>query len=230
MTLAQMDGVGWTQLDERQDVGLQVYFHLGAYDEALTLALTAEELFYEDTYKIYRDTMTGKGVDAYTTARAALRHPAPGDPAPADIDPRLEAMVAKIFNQCFALGHFKEALGIAVETRRTDMVKATVARAGSEAGALIAYTEQIARSFLQNRSYRNELLRALIDLYAEQANPDFVAMCQCLISLEDPAAVADILVKLAKDKASALPPPCTLPLTLLTVVAEQGPHRLSDRI
>ena len=40
------------------------------------------------------------------------------------------------------------------------------------------------------------LLRCLVDMYRELTTPDYVSMCQCLIFLDDPLAVADILDKL----------------------------------
>ena len=48
------------------------------------------------------------------------------------------------------------------------------------------------------RTYREELLRNLVKLYRELEKPDFVQMCQCLIFLDNPVLVADILESLSQ--------------------------------
>lgn len=53
-------------------------------------------------------------------------------------------------------------------------------------------------SLIQNRGFRNSVLRSLVGLYRNLAVPDYVNMCQCLIFLEDPLSVAEILDKLAQ--------------------------------
>lgn len=51
-------------------------------------------------------------------------------------------------------------------------------------------------SLIQNRGFRNTVLRSLVGLYRGLTTPDYVNMCQCLIFLEDPDSVAKILDKL----------------------------------
>lgn len=53
-------------------------------------------------------------------------------------------------------------------------------------------------SLIQNRGFRNTVLRSLVGLYRGLSVPDYVNMCQCLIFLEDPMSVAEILDKLAQ--------------------------------
>lgn len=53
-------------------------------------------------------------------------------------------------------------------------------------------------SLIQNRGFRNTVLRSLVGLYRNLSVPDYVNMCQCLIFLEDPLSVAEILDKLAQ--------------------------------
>lgn len=55
-------------------------------------------------------------------------------------------------------------------------------------------------SLIQNRAFRNTVLRSLVGLYRGLATPDYVNMCQCLIFLEDPLSVAHILDKLVLGK------------------------------
>ena len=59
-------------------------------------------------------------------------------------------------------------------------------------------------SLIQNRQFRNTILRVLVKLYMGLAKPDYINVCQCLIFLDDPQAVADILEKLIKDDEEAV--------------------------
>jgi len=52
-------------------------------------------------------------------------------------------------------------------------------------------------SLIQKRDYRSQLLNTLVRLYRSLKTPDYVQMVQCLIFLDEPLAVADILEKLS---------------------------------
>lgn len=51
-----------------------------------------------------------------------IEHPDTARP----MDPRLEAIVNRIFDACLASKQYKEALGIALETRRMDVFEAAI--------------------------------------------------------------------------------------------------------
>lgn len=68
-----------------------------------------------------------------------------------------------------------------------------------DVNGMLSYAFQVAMSLIQNRGFRNIVLRSLVGLYRNLATPDYVNMCQCLIFLDDPLAVAEVLEKLSKD-------------------------------
>merc|ERR1719474_2512679 len=57
-------------------------------------------------------------------------------------------------------------------------------------------------SLIQKRDYRCELLKTLVRLYRGLQTPDYVQMCQCLIFLEEPLEVANILEKLSRGSSA----------------------------
>lgn len=61
---------------------------------------------------------------------------------------------------------------------------------------MMSYCLRVCLELLQHRQFRNVVLRCLVELYRGLVTPDYVSMCQCLIFLDDPLAVADILDKL----------------------------------
>ena len=61
---------------------------------------------------------------------------------------------------------------------------------------MLTYCLKVCLELLQHRQFRGVVLRCLVELYRGLTTPDYVSMCQCLIFLDDPLAVADILDKL----------------------------------
>lgn len=95
-----------------------MYYHLGSYDDSLYYALGAEELFEPSEKSEYVDTIIAKCIDSYTAKRMEKED--------VKIDPRQEGIVNKMFQRCFEDNEFKQALGIAVETRRMDMLRESI--------------------------------------------------------------------------------------------------------
>ena len=69
---------------------------------------------------------SGKCIDFYTKLRQQVQDAkAEGDMQP-DIDPRLEAVVNRMFDNCLESGQYKQAIGIAIETRRLDILEKAI--------------------------------------------------------------------------------------------------------
>ncbi|XP_044739482.1 26S proteasome non-ATPase regulatory subunit 1 [Chrysoperla carnea] len=173
-------------------VASKVYYHLGAFEESLTYALGAGDLFDVNARSEYIDTTIAKCIDYYTQQRIAL---ADGNLNAKQIDPRLEAIVNRMFQRCLDDGQYRQALGLALETRRMDIFESAIKQADDVIG-MLSYAFQVAMSLIQNRAFRNIVLRSLVELYKGLATADYVNMCQCLIFLDDPISVAEILDKL----------------------------------
>ncbi|GLV37823.1 Regulatory particle non-ATPase 2 [Carabus blaptoides fortunei] len=177
-------------------VASKVYYHLGSFEDSLTYALGAGELFDVNSHSEYVETTIAKCIDYYTQQRIAG---ADGSSNVKPIDPRLEAIVNRMFQRCLDDGQYRQALGLALETRRMDIFESSITQSDDIAG-MLSYAFQVAMSLIQNRGFRNTVLRSLVGLYRGLATPDYVNMCQCLIFLDDPLSVAEILDKLAQGK------------------------------
>ncbi|XP_063922812.1 26S proteasome non-ATPase regulatory subunit 1 [Zophobas morio] len=175
-------------------VASKVYYHLGSFEDSLTYALGAGDLFDVNARTEYVETILAKCIDYYTQHRIAL---ADGTPDAKPIDPRLEAIVNRMFQRCLDDGQYRQAMGLALETRRMDIFESSITQSDDISNMLI-YAFQVAMSLIQNRGFRNTVLRSLVGLYRGLSVPDYVNMCQCLIFLEDPLSVAEILDKLVQ--------------------------------
>uniref|UniRef100_A0AAX7TE84 26S proteasome non-ATPase regulatory subunit 1 n=1 Tax=Astatotilapia calliptera TaxID=8154 RepID=A0AAX7TE84_ASTCA len=178
-------------------VASKVFYHLGAFEESLNYALGAGDLFSVTDDSEYVETIIAKCIDHYTKLRVENTELPEGEEKKT-IDPRLEGIVNKMFLRCLDDHKYKQAIGIALETRRLDMFEKTILESNDVSG-LLAYSLKVCMSLMQNKKFRNDVLRVLVKLYMNLEKPDFINVCQCLIFLDDPQAVSDILEKLVKE-------------------------------
>ncbi|KAG7205890.1 hypothetical protein KM043_007819 [Ampulex compressa] len=177
-------------------VASKVYYHLGSFEDSLTYALGAGELFDVNARNEYVDTTIAKCIDYYTQQRV-LEAEGKLPPGSKGIDPRLEGIVNRMFQRCLEDNQYRQALGLALETRRMDVFEAAIMQSDDVSG-MLSYAFQVVMSLIQNRGFRNTVLRCLVSLYRNLGTPDYVNMCQCLIFLDDPLAVAELLDRLSK--------------------------------
>ncbi|XP_018568017.1 26S proteasome non-ATPase regulatory subunit 1 [Anoplophora glabripennis] len=177
-------------------VASKVYYHLGSFEDSLTYALGAGDLFDVNARSEYVETTLAKCIDYYTQQRIAL---AEGLPEAKSIDSRLEAIVNRMFQRCLDDGQYRQAMGLALETRRMDIFESSITQS-DDIISMLSYAFQVAMSLIQNRAFRNTVLRSLVGLYRGLNTPDYINMCQCLIFLEDPLSVAEVLDKLVLGK------------------------------
>ncbi|XP_065354250.1 26S proteasome non-ATPase regulatory subunit 1 [Calliphora vicina] len=180
-------------------VASKVFYHLGSFEDALTYALGAGDLFDVNARNEYTETIIAKCIDFYIAQRVAFIE-TPKEAKP--VDARLEAIVNRMIQRCLDDGQYRQALGIALETRRMDIFEVSIMKS-DDVGGMLAYAYNVTMSLIQNRGFRNEVLRCLVGLYRDLGVPDYVNMCQCLIFLEDPLAVAEVLDKLTRSSKEA---------------------------
>ncbi|XP_019483761.1 PREDICTED: 26S proteasome non-ATPase regulatory subunit 1 [Hipposideros armiger] len=177
-------------------VASKVFYHLGAFEESLNYALGAGDLFNVNDNSEYVETIIAKCIDHYTKQCVENADLPEGEKKP--IDQRLEGIVNKMFQRCLDDHKYKQAVGIALETRRLDIFEKTVLESNDVPG-MLAYSLKLCMSLMQNKQFRNKVLRVLVKIYMNLEKPDFINVCQCLIFLDDPQAVSDILEKLVKE-------------------------------
>ncbi|KAJ3005211.1 proteasome regulatory particle base subunit [Thoreauomyces humboldtii] len=187
------------QFKSRKLAGLvasKVYYHLGEFDEALSFALGAEKLFDLNAKTEYVETIIAKCIDKYIAIRVQQSEK-PTEKAV--VDTRLEDVVQRMFQRCYDDGEYKQAIGIALETLRLDILEEAISK--GDAQQLLSYLLEASMSIVQNLNFRNDVLRLLVKLYQNLADPDYISISQCLLHLNDPSACAELLQTLvAKDE------------------------------
>ena len=185
-------------------VASKVFYHLEELDDALKYALGAGELFDVSAKNEYVETLVAKCIDEYIAQRqaedaavhqqrtkaAAILLPSqeekesappaasPPPPSSAAIDPRLVAVVERMFTRCYEDGQYHQALGIGIESKRLDQVKAAI-RQSPDTKAMLSYAYHLSQTLVLSHSFRRSLLLTLVELYEEQGTPDYLNVCQC---------------------------------------------------
>ena len=120
-------------------VASKVYYHLGAFEDSLTYALGAGDLFDVNDTTEYVETTIAKCIDHYTKLRVINEE---GKEDKKDIDSRLEAIVNRMFQRCFDDKTYKQAVGIALETRRIDIFEKAILQA-DDVAAMLQYSLKV---------------------------------------------------------------------------------------
>ncbi|PRW45196.1 26S proteasome non-ATPase regulatory subunit 1-like protein A-like [Chlorella sorokiniana] len=173
-------------------VASKVFYHLGDLDDALSYALGAGALFDVNARSEYVQTILARCIDSYIEARVKE---AEGAADAAQPDPRLVAVVERLFERCYTDGQFEQAVGIALESRRLDQLERAIT-ASPEVERTLKYALDVSQRLVVSREFRHQVLRLVIRLYEGVARPDLSAICQCLMLLDDSDAVAAILFRL----------------------------------
>ncbi|KAJ1018085.1 hypothetical protein NDA16_004954 [Ustilago loliicola] len=188
-------------------VASKIYFHLGEHDEALMFALGAGPLFDVEVKDEYVDTVVSKAIDKYiqdTTPASAAVQSDPSSKAPlqkSEIDPRLKTIVDQMFARCIADKEFKQALGIALETQRLDVIEEVYSV--THDADLLTYVLESSVGAVPSIEVRNQILHLLVKLFQRLPSPDHFSIGQCYVYLNAPNLASKLLFNLIQQAHQA---------------------------
>ncbi|KAK3940004.1 armadillo-type protein [Diplogelasinospora grovesii] len=111
----------------------------------------------------------------------------------------LEHVVQRLFASCLKQGKYRQVVGIAVEAKNLEVLRRVIKRASEEgaqsknkaqdgnqgpAEELMDYVLGICMDVVQERSFRTEILRLILELLNEIPNPDYFAIAKCVVYLD----------------------------------------------
>ncbi|KAF8640759.1 hypothetical protein AX17_000409 [Amanita inopinata Kibby_2008] len=174
----------------------KVYYYLGEYDEALSFALGAGTAF-EAENRVYGseefiETVVSKAIDRYIQLSKGA------STGQAKIDSRLKGIIESIFARCIAEGEYKQAIGIALESRRLDVI-ASIYRHTQDI-SLLSYAMDAVVDAGFSLSYRDQVLEFLFPLFppptAGDGSSHVYALTRLLITLSKPSFTVSFLTSL----------------------------------
>lgn len=172
-------------------VASKVYYHLGELDDAMTYALGAGADFDVGLHNEYVHTIIARCIDTYSAAQQSTEDADRQDSA------ALLSVVERMFERCFASKEYKQAAGIAFETRRLDILEKAITTS-SDVNGMLDYCFNVTMTLITNRAFADQVLKLLARLYGALPEPGYLRMCQCYIYLGDSAATAEMLSTLIK--------------------------------
>jgi len=167
-------------------VASKVYYHLGEFDESMSFALGAGDLFDSSLSTEYVETIVAKCIDQYIYLRSNNQMD--------EISPELEQIIEKVFKRCFEAKEYKQAIGIALESLRLDIIEKAIKTGDSK--ELLSYVLNASMTLVQNLNARNEVLKLLISLFRDLDESDYISMTQCFLHLKDSYSCAETLKSL----------------------------------
>ncbi|KAM7465935.1 hypothetical protein LguiB_013497 [Lonicera macranthoides] len=188
------------EFDQRQLAALlvsKVFYYLGELNDSLSYALGAGPLFDVSEDSDYVHTLLAKAIDEYASLRTKAAES--NDEAAANIDPRLEAIVERMLDKCILDGRYQQAIGMAIECRRLDKLEEGITKSDN-VHATLSYCLNVSHAFVNRREYRREVLQLLVKVFQKLPSPDYLSICQCLMFLDEPEGVANILEKLLRSE------------------------------
>lgn len=81
----------------------------------------------------------------------ALRNQDSGE----EIDPRLQNVVERMFQRCIDDGEYKQAIGIALESKRLDVIEDVISKGNPH--ELLAFVVEVSMTLVQNLQFRNQV-------------------------------------------------------------------------
>ncbi|KAG3100482.1 26S proteasome non-ATPase regulatory subunit 1 A [Phytophthora idaei] len=177
-------------------VASKCFFHLEEYEDALRLALGAGKYFDLNTRSQYTDTIIATCIDNYVAVR--VKEDLEAEKA---LDPRLTQVVERMFERCYAAGEFRQAMGIALETRRLDQVKECLARS-TDVSAALSYCFEICKTVVSNRHFRLKVFEVMLEVYRSRPTQEYASVCQILQMLDNHVEVSKILEQLVRGSDS----------------------------
>lgn len=124
----------------------------------------------------------------------------------------LEAVIERLFSNCLKQKKYRQVVGIAVESKKLDVLQRVIKRAKADASGdstgpaeeLMDYALGICLDVVQEMSLRTEILRLILELLHDLPNPDYFAIAKCVVYLDADEEATTLLRKLidAGDQAS----------------------------
>jgi len=122
----------------------------------------------------------------------------------------LQGVVERLFESCLKAGKYRQVVGIAMEAKNLDVLRRVIKRASEdtkqskkaqEAGQgpaeeLMEYVLGICMDVVQERSFRTEILRLILDLLEDIPNPDYFAIAKCVVYLDSDEEASTMLRQL----------------------------------
>lgn len=170
-------------------------FHLGNFDESVAFALQAGEVFNIEDSSQFVETILAVILDKYTEARVHQK---------ADIVAALDGIFTRVVQRCLHDREFKQLIGMSLDCRRLDILEAVIksSQGPEEATSLLYYAKKASANLNNCVEFQQQVINSIIELFMKLPKLDYVFICDCLISTNQPQKVAQAINHLTSVESS----------------------------
>ncbi|KAF1958788.1 26S proteasome regulatory subunit rpn2 [Byssothecium circinans] len=170
-------------------------------------ALPSKSLLSREDSSTFDPTIPGGG-----NAGVAGAHPTPLV-LQRSVQKNLQGTIRRIFESCYEHGDYKQVVGIAIEARNLEVLRECFLRASqgekkqgkrpassssTKSEELMEYVLDICMNVVQERGLRNEILRLILDLLNDIANPDYFSIAKCVVYLNQHSMASNLIKQLVE--------------------------------
>jgi 26S proteasome regulatory subunit N2 len=192
-------------------VASKVYYNLGDFEASVKYALLAKDKFdLEHEQSQYIETIVSQCINLYISLR---RTQFESGETGAAIDPQLSLVFERMLNKCITNGDYKLALGIALDSYRSDVIESILRErieSDNEESALqlVNYVLACCNSMSMNLTllkgavdFKTVILKSLIDLVLtlKKKNQDYFTIFKIIVQLNDSKLATDTFQRLLRD-------------------------------
>ncbi|KAJ5731324.1 26S proteasome regulatory complex non-ATPase subcomplex Rpn2/Psmd1 subunit [Penicillium malachiteum] len=121
---------------------------------------------------------------------------------------QLQAVIERLFEECFRQKSYRQVIGIAIEAKNLDVLRMAIIRASEDekkqqgeprkSEELMEYVLDICMGIVQERAFRNEILKLILELLNEIPAPDYFSIAKCVVYLNEHSMASVILRQLVE--------------------------------
>lgn len=121
---------------------------------------------------------------------------------------QLQAIIERLFEECFRQKRYRQVIGIAIEAKSLDVLRMSIIRASEDekkqqgesrqSEELMEYVLDICMGIVQERAFRNEILKLILELLNEIPAPDYFSIAKCVVYLNEHSMASSILRQLVE--------------------------------
>ncbi|KAJ5446352.1 26S proteasome regulatory complex non-ATPase subcomplex Rpn2/Psmd1 subunit [Penicillium cf. griseofulvum] len=121
---------------------------------------------------------------------------------------QLQDVIERLFEACFRQKRYRQVIGIAIEAKSLDVLRMAILRASSDekqeegdsrgSEELMEYVLDICMGIVQERAFRSEILKLILELLNEIPAPDFFSIAKCVVYLNEHSMASAILRQLVE--------------------------------
>ncbi|CAG8280858.1 unnamed protein product [Penicillium salamii] len=121
---------------------------------------------------------------------------------------QLQTVIERLFEECFRQKRYRQVIGIAIEAKSLDVLRMAILRASNDekqqegdsrrSEELMEYVLDICMGIVQERAFRSEILKLILELLNEIPAPDFFSIAKCVVYLNEHSMASNILRQLVE--------------------------------